>query len=86
MTANKKKISRIHSRLLITSLLPLALLCVVLASYMISSQRSVLLANLHNTGSVAAQQISSNAEFALYSNNQQMLKELGESVLDIPPG
>ncbi len=84
MTANKKKISRIHSRLLITSLLPLALLCVVLASYMISSQRSVLLANLHNTGSVAAQQISSNAEFALYSNNQQMLKELGESVLDIP--
>jgi two-component system sensor histidine kinase BarA len=51
---------------------------------MISSQRTVLLGNLHNTGSVAAQQISSNAEFAVYSNNQEMLLDLGESVLDIP--
>ena len=76
--------SSIHSRLLITSLLPLTLLCIVLASYMISSQRTVLLGNLHNTGSVAAQQISSNAEFAVYSNNQEMLLDLGESVLDIP--
>ena len=82
--AVKKKYSSIHSRLLITSLLPLTLLCIVLASYMISSQRNVLLANLHNTGAVAAQQISSNAEFALYSNNPEMLMDLGESVLDIP--
>ena len=82
--AVKKKYSSIHSRLLITSLLPLTLLCIVLASYMISSQRTVLLANLHNTGAVAAQQISSNAEFALYSNNPEMLMDLGESVLDIP--
>jgi len=80
----KHQFSSIHSRLLITSLLPLTLLCIVLASYMISSQRTVLLANLHNTGSVAAQQISSNAEFAVYSNNQKMLMALGESVLDIP--
>ena len=83
MTA-KKQFSSIHSRLLITSLFPLTLLCIVLASYMIGSQRTVLLTNLHNTGSVAAQQISSNAEFALYSNNQKMLRDLGESVLDIP--
>jgi len=84
VTQRRRKFSSIHSRLLITSLLPLTLLCIVLASYMISSQRSVLLANLHNTGSVAAQQIAANAEFALYSNNQQMLTDLGESVLDIP--
>ena len=82
--AVEQQFSSIHSRLLITSLLPLTLLCMVLASYMISSQRTVLLANLHNTGSVAAQQISSNAEFAVYSNNQQVLMDLGESVLDIP--
>jgi two-component system sensor histidine kinase BarA len=80
----KHQFSSIHSRLLITSLLPLTLLCIVLASYMISSQRTVLLANLHNIGSVAAQQISSNTEFAVYSNNQKMLMALGESVLDIP--
>jgi two-component system sensor histidine kinase BarA len=80
----KHQFSSIHSRVLITSLLPLTLLCIVLASYMISSQRTVLLANLHNIGSVAAQQISSNAEFAVYSNNQKMLMALGESVLDIP--
>ena len=82
--AVKQQFLSIHSRLLITSLLPLTLLCIVLASYMISSQRTVLLANLHNTGSVAAQQISANAEFAVYSNNQKMLMDLGESVLDIP--
>jgi len=82
--AAKQQFSSIHSRLLITSLLPLTLLCIVLASYMISSQRAVLLANLHNTGSIAAQQISSNAEFAVYSNNRKMLRDLGESVLDIP--
>lgn len=80
----KQQFLSIHSRLLITSLLPLTLLCIVLAGYMISSQRTVLLTNLHNTGSVAVQQISSNAEFAVYSNNQQMLMDLGESVLDIP--
>ena len=83
MAASKKFLS-IHSRLLVTSLLPLTLLCVVLASYMITSQRAVLLENLLNTGSVAAQQISSNAEFAVYSNNQKMLRDLGDSVLDIP--
>jgi two-component system sensor histidine kinase BarA len=82
--AVKQQFLSIHSRLLITSLLPLTLLCIVLAGYMISSQRTVLLTNLHNTGSVAVQQISSNAEFAVYSNNQQMLMDLGESVLDIP--
>ena len=79
-----KRFSSIHSRLLFTSLLPLILLCMVLAGYMISSQRVVLLTNLKNIGNVAIQQLSSNAEFALYSNNEEMLRDLGESVLDIP--
>jgi two-component system sensor histidine kinase BarA len=82
--ALNKQFSSIHSRLLFTSLLPLTLLCIVLASYMISSQRLVLLTNLKNIGNVAVQQVSSNAEFALYSNNEEMLRDLGESVLDIP--
>ena len=42
--AVNKRFSSIHSRLLFTSLLPLILLCMVLASYMISSQRVLLLA------------------------------------------
>ena len=82
--AAEKGFNSIHSRLLITSLLPLILLCFVLAGYMISSQRVVLVSNLKNVGSVAVQQLSSNAEFALYSDNEEMLRNLGESVLDIP--
>lgn len=82
--AEEKGFNSIHSRLLITSLLPLILLCFVLAGYMISSQRVVLVSNLKNIGSVAVQQLSSNAEFALYSDNEKMLRNLGESVLDIP--
>ena len=82
--AGNKRFSSIHSRLLFTSLLPLTLLCMVLAGYMISSQRIVLLTNLKNIGNIAVQQVSSNAEFALYSNNEEMLRDLGESVLDIP--
>ena len=68
--AGNKRFSSIHSRLLFTSLLPLTLLCMVLAGYMISSQRIVLLTNLKNIGNIAVQQVSSNAEFALYSNNE----------------
>lgn len=82
--AVNKRFSSIHSRLLFTTLLPLTLLCIVLASYMVSSQRTVLLTNLKNIGSIAVQQVSSNAEFALYSDNKEMLRDLGESVLDIP--
>ena len=82
--AVNKRFSSIHSRLLFTSLLPLILLCIVLASYMISSQRVLLQGNLINIGNVAVQQLSSNAEFALYSNNEEMLRDLGELVLDIP--
>jgi len=82
--AVNKRFSSIHSRLLFTSLLPLILLCIVLASYMISSQRVLLQGNLINIGNVAVQQVSSNTEFALYSNNEEMLRDLGESLLDIP--
>jgi two-component system sensor histidine kinase BarA len=82
--AVNKRFSSIHSRLLFTTLLPLTLLCIVLASYMVSSQRTLLLTNLKNIGSIAVQQVSSNAEFALYSDNEEMLRDLGESVLDIP--
>jgi len=82
--AVNNRFSSIHSRLLFTILLPLTLLCIVLASYMVSSQRTLLLTNLKNIGGIAVQQVSSNAEFALYSNNEEMLRYLGESVLDIP--
>jgi two-component system sensor histidine kinase BarA len=51
---------------------------------MISSQRAELLDNLHNTGRVVANQIASNAEFALYSVNQDMLEALGYAALGVP--
>ncbi len=80
----KKHFASIHSRMLITSLLPLILLCAVLASYMITEQRSVLEGNLLRHGVVVTQQIAVNAEFSMYSNNEEALTKLGESVLDIP--
>jgi len=70
--------------MLVTSLLPLILLCAVLASYMITEQRSVLEGNLLRNGVVVTQQIAGNAEFSMYSNNEEALTKLGESVLDIP--
>ncbi len=81
---SKKNYNSIHARLLITGLIPLALLSVVLGWYMISTQSSDLLSKLHDTGRVAANQMASNAEFALYSGNQEMLETLGYSILDIP--
>ena len=80
----KKHFASIHSRMLITSLLPLILLCAVLASYMITEQRSVLEGNLLRQGVGVTQQIAGNAEFSMYSNNEEALIKLGESVLDIP--
>ena len=81
---DKRKLSSIHARLLLTTLIPLTLLSLILGWYMVTSQRAVLLNNLHDTGRVAAQQMASNAEFALFSGNHSMLETLGYSVLDIP--
>ena len=80
----KRHLNSIHTRLLVTGLIPLTLLSLVLGWYMISSQRAELLDNLHNTGRVVANQIASNAEFALYSVNQDMLEALGYAALDVP--
>ncbi len=80
----KRHLNSIHTRLLVTGLIPLTLLSLVLGWYMISSQRAELLDNLHNTGRVVANQIASNAEFALYSANQDMLEALGYAALDVP--
>ena len=79
-----RKLSSIHARLLLTTLIPLTLLSVVLGWYIITSQRTVLLNNLHDTGRVAANQMGSNAEFALFSGNKTILEALGYSLLDIP--
>ena len=80
----QNKLNSIHARLLITGLIPLAMLSLVLGWYMISTQSKELLANMHDTGRVATNQMASSAEFALYSGNQEMLRTLGDSILDIP--
>ena len=81
---HNRKLANIHARLLLTTLIPLTLLSVVLGWYIITSQRTVLLSNLQETGRIAANQTASNAEFALFSGNKAMLETLGYSVLDIP--
>lgn len=81
---DNRKFASIHARLLLTTLIPLTLLSLILGWYIITSQRTVLLNNLQETGRVAADQMASNAEFALFSGNQSMLEALGYSVLDIP--
>jgi|TARA_B110000977_G_scaffold66273_1_gene90128 two-component system sensor histidine kinase BarA len=80
----KSDFNSIHARLLITGLIPLALLGIVLGWYMISSQSKELVSNMHDTGRIATNQMASNAEFALYSGNQEILETLGYSILDIP--
>lgn len=80
----KSDFNSIHARLLITGLIPLTLLSIVLGWYMISSQSKELLSNMHDTGRIATNQMASNAEFALYSGNQEILETLGYSILDIP--
>jgi len=80
----QNRLNSIHARLLITGLIPLAMLSLVLGWYMISSQSKELLSNMYDTGRVASNQMASSAEFALYSGNQEMLRTLGDSVLDIP--
>lgn len=81
---DNRKLASIHARLLLKTLIPLTLLSLVLGWYIITSQRTVLLNNLQDTGRVAVHQMASNAEFALFSGNQAMLETLGYSVLDIP--
>ena len=80
----QNELNSIHARLLITGLIPLAMLSLVLGWYMISTQSKELLSNMHDTGRVATNQMASSAEFALYSGNQEMLRTLGDSILDIP--
>lgn len=81
---DNRKLANIHARLLLTTLIPLTLLSLVLGWYIITSQRTVLLSNLQETGRIAANQTASNAEFALFSGNKAMLETMGYSVLDIP--
>ena len=78
------KSNSISTRLLITSLIPLALLSMLMAYYTISSQRAEYLSNLQDTGRAAVHQIAENAAFALYSGDRESLDSLSYVVLEIP--
>ena len=77
-------LNTINHKLLVVSLVPLALLGITLGWYMISMQFSELQANLHDKGRTAVTQTASSSEFALHSGDREMLEMLGESVLEIP--
>ena len=77
-------LSTIHQKLLLMSLIPLALLSMAMGWYMISAQSAELLENLYDSGRTAASQTASNAEFALQSGDRELLEVLAYSALEIP--
>ncbi|MDB3926263.1 ATP-binding protein [Porticoccaceae bacterium] len=74
----------ISSRLIVTGLLPLALLSVLMAFYFISNQRAEMLSNLHDTGHIAVRQVSQNTAFALYAGDRKRLDALSYATLETP--
>ena len=74
----------ISNRLIVTGLLPLALLSVLMAFYFISNQRAEMLSNLHDTGHIAVRQVSQNTAFALYSGDRRRLDSLSYATLETP--
>ena len=74
----------ISSRLIVTGLLPLALLSVLMAFYFISNQRTEMLSNLHDTGHIAVRQVSQNTAFALYAGDRKRLDALSYATLETP--
>jgi len=81
---SERVLSTIHQKLLLMSLVPLALLSMAMGWYMISAQSAELLENLYDSGRTAASQTASNAEFALQSGDRELLEVLAYSALEIP--
>ena len=71
----------IYSRLIVTGLVPLALLSILMAFYFITTQRAEMLSSLHDTGHIAVRQVSQNTAFALYSGDRKRLDSLSYSTL-----
>ncbi|MGB2172408.1 MAG: ATP-binding protein [Porticoccaceae bacterium] len=74
----------ISTRLLVTGLIPLALLSLLMAYYFVSYQRAEMLENLHDTGHIAVRQVSQNTAFALYSGDRESLDSLSYATLETP--
>ncbi|MGB0444817.1 MAG: ATP-binding protein [Porticoccaceae bacterium] len=74
----------ISSRLIVTGLVPLALLSSLMAFYFISNQRAEMLSSLHDTGHIAVRQVSQNTAFALYSGDRKRLDSLSYATLETP--
>jgi signal transduction histidine kinase/CheY-like chemotaxis protein len=74
----------IYSRLIVTGLVPLALLSILMAFYFITTQRAEMLTSLHDTGHIAVRQVSQNTAFALYSGDRKRLDSLSYSTLETP--
>ena len=74
----------IYSRLIVTGLVPLALLSILMAFYFITTQRAEMLSSLHDTGHIAVRQVSQNTAFALYSGDRKRLDSLSYSTLETP--
>jgi len=82
--SSDNSLNTINHKLLVVSLVPLALLGITLGWYMISMQFSELQSNLSDRGRDAAMQTASSAKFALHNGDRQMLERLGDSVLELP--
>ena len=82
--SEQRKFATIHSRLLVTSLLPLAVLYFVLVWYMSSSMQSYMRDNLLENGGTATRYLASTSEFAMYSGNTALLEAAGNFFLEVP--
>ena len=82
--SSDNSLNTINHRLLVVSLIPLALLAVTLGFFMVTSQFSQLQDNLYEQGRTAAMQTASSAEFALHTGDRGMLKIIGDSVYELP--
>lgn len=76
--------NNISTRLLVTGLIPLALLSLLMAYYFVSYQTAEMLENLHDTGHIAVRQVSQNTAFALYSGDRESLDSLSYATLETP--
>ena len=74
----------IHQRFLVIALLPLLLITGLLSAYTIDARRNDLSENLKQSGDMASDYLSTISDFALYSQNSEMLLNIARSATNLP--
>ncbi|HEY9198745.1 MAG TPA: response regulator [Gammaproteobacteria bacterium] len=75
------KIQGIHSRILLTTLLPALVIATVLGAYFIKTRIQDLDEALHDRGRAIANQLAPASEYGVFAGNHDILKPLAEAAL-----